>query len=408
MTAGLEGSTLGRYRLIDRLGAGRQGTVYRAHDPVIDRPVAVKVAHAGGGGGRMFVEAQMAASLHHPNITAVYDAGSAQGLDFIVTELVPHHLSALAHAGSRADLRTVRALAIVRQCAEALAHAHARGILHRDIKPSNVLIDPAGQVRLTDFGLALPADGEPGGPVCGTPAYLAPEAVTGAGYNACTDLYALGVLLFELLTGTLPFPTDCGTAYRRAQSAGTPRPLADYLSEPIPVALQRVVDRCLAPRQELRYRSASDLIGDLMVVQEWVAAPVVHTQDVARAHRLTGGEPGLGAEEAATLARLGDWRRLAGGQRLPAMPGADACLVWVTLGSLALRPQGGTDPDAERQTERCIEAGACLLLPAPLLAGLVARAESELLILDDARLGHLPEALQRRLLRAAALAAWTP
>lgn len=408
MTAGLEGRTLGRYRLIDRLGAGRQGTVYRAHDPCIDRPVAVKVAHSGGGGGgRLFVEAQMAACLHHPHITAVYDAGSEEGLDFIVTELVPHHVTAAAHAGSAPDLRLARAVSIVHQCALALAHAHARGILHRDIKPSNVLIDHRGQVRLTDFGLALPAHGEPGGPVCGTPAYQAPEALTGALPGEATDLYAIGVLLFELLTGTLPFPTDSIAAYRSAQASGAARSIADFQPD-APAALQRVVNRCLAPRPELRYRRIADLIGDLMVVQECIAPGTDRSSDEGRARRLESAWVELDPADAAMLARLADWRRLAGGQRLPALEGVEACLVWVTLGGLVLRPHGSPGPDAERQADRRIEAGRCLLLPASRIAGLVATGETELLLLDDTRLGQLPDVLQRRLLRAAALAALPP
>jgi len=405
MTAGLAGHTLGRYRLIDPLGAGRQGTVYRAHDPVIDRPVAVKVAHAGASAGRMFVEAQMAATLQHPNIVAVFDAGSEAGIDFIVTELVARHLTAIAYVDSDPTLRFVRALTVVRQCGEALAHAHARGVLHRDLKPSNVLIDPLGQARLTDFGLALPSAGPPEGAISGTAAYLAPEAASHGHYSEASDLYALGVMLFELLAGRLPFPTDSLDTYRKAQAAGTASSLAD-LHLTAPAALQRVLDRCLALRPELRYRSAVDLIGDLMVVQECIT-PTSHTElDADRTLRLIEGAAGLRPEEAATLARLADWRRLARGQRLPALAGGAACLVWVTLGSLALHRTGAPSPEAGETRARRIPVGRCLLLPVDVIPLLVAREECELLLLDEAQLEHLPMPLRLRLLYSAALGAW--
>ncbi len=405
MTAGLAGHTLGRYRLINPLGAGRQGTVYRAYDPVIDRPVAVKVAHAGASAGRMFVEAQMAATLQHPNIVAVFDAGSEAGIDFIVTELVPQHVTANTYVDSDPALRLVRALAVVRQCGEALAHAHARGVLHRDIKPSNVLIDSLGQVRLTDFGLALPNGGSPGGGINGTAAYLAPEAGSHGHYSEASDLYALGVVLFELLAGRLPFPTDSADTYRKAQAAGTACSLAD-LHLATPAVLQRVLDRCLALRPELRYRSAADLIGDLMVVQECIT-PTSHTElDADRTLRLIEGAAGLRPEEAATLARLADWRRLARGQRLPALAGGAACLVWVTLGSLALHRSAAPSPEAGETQARRIPAGRCLLLSADVIPRLVAREECELLLLDEAQIEHLPVPLQLRLLYSAALGAW--
>jgi hypothetical protein len=408
MTADLEGRRLGRYRLIDRLGAGRQGTVYRAHDPVIDRPVAVKVAHAGLGGGRMFAEAQLAAALQHPNIVAVFDAGSDAGLDYIVTELVPHHETATVHVAAAPALGLLRALAVLRQAAEALAHAHARGVLHRDIKPSNVLVDRRGQVRLTDFGVALPAGDTTPGEVGGSPAYLAPETCSGRRASETSDLYALGVLLFELLTGRLPFPTGSLEAYRDAQRAGSLPRLADFRSD-VPAPLQRVLERCLAPREELRYRAAGDLIGDLMVVQECATPPAPGGPAPERLQRLAGGTPGLDPEEAALLGGLGEWRRMAGGQRLPASPGAGACLVWVTRGSLNLwQPGGETAREAGIATPRRIEAGTRLLLPSVALPGLMAREETELLLLEDARLERLPGPLQQKLLRAAALAAWMP
>jgi eukaryotic-like serine/threonine-protein kinase len=404
MTAGLEGRQLGRYHLVDRLGAGRHGTVYRAYDPYIDRPVAVKVAHRGQGGGRMFVEAQMAASLHHPNITSVYDAGSDDGLDYIVTELVPHHRTAGALREAGQGVPSHHALHIVRQCAEAVAHAHARGILHRDIKPSNVLVAPSGQVHLTDFGLALPGADAAVGRVGGSPAYLAPEVVGGRGYSEGSDLYALGVMLFELLTGTLPFDASSLEAYRAAQAADSGPTLAGHLAQPLPAALQRVIERCLAAQPQRRYRSVADLIGDLMVVQECLEETLDPRCDT-RAELLGTVLTDLEPKAAQQLSRLGDWRRLASGQALPPMAADGHCLIGILRGQLSLTLRPVADDDTAPKVRRIAEGG-WMLLPANEVSSLVAGSDAEVVLLDEPRLERLPESLQRQLLRLAALCGW--
>ncbi len=198
-----------RYRLGEELGKGSAGVVYRAHDLVLDRDVAVKVYSAvrlgEEGQARLLDEAQAAARLNHPNIVKLYDAGEAQDMPYIVTELVEGQSLHDRNPGGLGEV-----LAIARQVCGALEHAHGQGIVHRDLKPENVVITPAGQAKLTDFGLARPIASRvtSEGLIAGTVFYLAPELALGQRFDGRADLYALGVMLYELTTGRLPFEAE--------------------------------------------------------------------------------------------------------------------------------------------------------------------------------------------------------
>jgi predicted ATPase len=199
----------GRYRIEAELGRGGMGIVYRAHDTLLDRDVAVKLLSESGlgtqGRARLLHEARAAARLNHPNIIAVYDAGEAGGFAFVIMELLE---GASLYKQRPRSLDEI--LAVARQICRALEHAHSHGIVHRDLKPENVIVTPSGLTKLTDFGLArsvasrLTQDGL----LSGTVYYLAPEQALGKTIDGRTDLYALGVLLYELTTGQLPFTAD--------------------------------------------------------------------------------------------------------------------------------------------------------------------------------------------------------
>ncbi|MFN2168681.1 MAG: serine/threonine-protein kinase, partial [Anaerolineae bacterium] len=206
-----------RYRLDAELGRGGMGVVYRSHDILLDRPVAVKVLLASGlgteGRTRLLREAQAAAGLNHPNVVSVYDAGEARLSDsagsvsptpFVVMELVEG-----ASLHDRRPESLEETVAIARQVCAALEHAHARGIIHRDLKPENVLL-AASTAKLADFGLArsMASRLTVEGAVAGTVFYLAPELALGQAYDGRADLYALGVMLYELTTSRLPFLAD--------------------------------------------------------------------------------------------------------------------------------------------------------------------------------------------------------
>jgi serine/threonine-protein kinase len=238
-----------RYRLLDRLGAGGMSVVWRAHDEVLDREVAVKVlspelAADPALSARIQVEARAAARLHHPNVVEVHDYGETeQSLPYVVMELV--------HGRSLAELLTAGALPwrvavlVCAQIAAALAAAHARGIVHRDIKPSNVMVTSDG-VKLVDFGISATvgeADGV-GGEVLGTPAYLAPERLSGGQVRPATDVYALGLMLYLTLCGRLPWEASTTTQMLTAHRYLDPARLPSVHGLPPEVAA--LCRRCLA------------------------------------------------------------------------------------------------------------------------------------------------------------------
>ncbi|MFL5925115.1 MAG: protein kinase domain-containing protein [Gaiellaceae bacterium] len=253
----------GRYRLERPLGRGGMATVYLAHDVELDRPVAVKLlAEALAGDAafrrRFLREARLAARLSHPNVVAVYDAGEAEdGRPFIVMEYVDG-----TTLEDRGPLPPREAVELVTQACHGLAHAHAAGLVHRDVKPHNLLLRRDGTLKVADFGIARAAEATALtqiGTVLGTAAYLAPEQAAGEEVTAATDVYALGTVLYELLTGRPPYE---------------PESLADLASRPeltpvgelAPVVSQRVEDavmRALARNPAYRPASADELAREL-------------------------------------------------------------------------------------------------------------------------------------------------
>ena len=200
----------GRYRLEARIAAGGTGEVWRGTDPVLGRPVAVKLLHAGYAEhaptlARFRAEAHHAGALSHPGIAQVYDYGE-DGQPFLVMELVDG--PSLADVLAQGPLDAARAMDVIAQTAAALAAAHAAGLVHRDVKPANLLAGPGGQIKITDFGIAHAAGSAPltrAGTLIGTPGYLAPERVAGQAATPASDLYSLGIVGYECLTGSLPF-----------------------------------------------------------------------------------------------------------------------------------------------------------------------------------------------------------
>ena len=253
---------LNRYRLDAELGRGGMGVVYRAHDLRLDRAVAVKVVNDAGlgsaGRARLLFEAQAAARLNHPNIVAIYDVDEADGAPFVVMELVS---GPPLHEFHAPDLPAKVALA--RQICAALEHAHTHGIIHRDLKPDNVVIDlsgaPAGLVKLLDFGLARTADARrltEEGVIVGTIAYLAPEILQGQPASPSSDLYALGVMLYELAAGRPPFAGDNLLAVASQHLNAPVVPPSNHAPD-LPQALDRLIVALLAKNPESRPASAA-------------------------------------------------------------------------------------------------------------------------------------------------------
>src|SRR5437867_3083849 len=222
----------GRYHVLERIAAGGMGEVFRAQDAVLAREVAIKVLHRSLASDQGFVErfrreARAAATLNHPNIVAVYDWGAVDGIYYMVMEYVRgRSVRELLNAGGA--LVPAQAAEILRQTLAALEHAHARGIVHRDLKPENILITTDGVVKLTDLGLArafADAKNTRAGAVTGTVQYLAPEQIRGEPADPRSDLYSLGIVAYELLTGELPYTgeTPMAIAYKHL-SDRVPKP----------------------------------------------------------------------------------------------------------------------------------------------------------------------------------------
>ena len=264
----LGGEASNRYRLLDELGHGGMGVVYRAEHVVLQKPVAIKVLRPGLADDpvlatQFVLEARAACRARHPGIVDVTDFGRlGDGRAFIVMELVEGET--LAHVLLEGGpLPPRRAVALARRIANALRAAGDAGIVHRDLKPSNVFVLPDDRVKIGDFGVAciVHSAHAASGRVVGTVGYMAPEQARGESVDARADLYALGCVLYEMLVGRAPFAGNAAEILKAHASAAVP-PI-DSPHGPIPPELGRVIQRAMAKRPEERYPAASDMIADL-------------------------------------------------------------------------------------------------------------------------------------------------
>ncbi|MGH2739601.1 MAG: Stk1 family PASTA domain-containing Ser/Thr kinase [Actinomycetota bacterium] len=300
----IETTVDGRYQIISRIAAGGMGEVFRARDAVLDREVALKVLHPTFAGDSGFIErfrreARAAAMLNHPNIVGVHDWGQTNGTYFMVMEFVHGHplRTILSHHG---PLQPAQAAEAVDEVLAALDHAHRQGIVHRDVKPENVLITPDGRAKVADFGLARAfAESritQAPGTVTGTVQYLAPEQIEGERADPRTDLYATGIVLYELLVGQVPFTgeTSVAIAYKHLRERVPPPSLANPL---VPEALDGVVLRATRREREERTPSAQVMRDELAeAVTESPPAPPLG--DLARSIPPTAETP---ADRATTV-----------------------------------------------------------------------------------------------------------
>ena len=269
---------IGKYQIIEQVGEGAMGVVYRAVDPVLNRPVAVKIMNEGLAQDealrqRFLREAQAAGSLQHPNVVTIYDFGETDGHLFIAMEFIDGtDLEKLLARGSTIPLAAK--LDIIIDVLNGLAYAHRRGIVHRDIKPANIRIDSEGHARIMDFGVAhLATSNLTGtGVMMGTPNYMAPEQITSGDVTAGTDIFSVGAVLYELLTNKKPFAAD--TLHRVLFRIVSDPPPDLLTTDPdLPPALDRVIKKALAKDVAQRYASATEMANDVSAVRSSLGAP---------------------------------------------------------------------------------------------------------------------------------------
>src|SRR3989449_3754702 len=284
------GKTLHHYRILQKLGVGGQGTVYKATDTKLGRTVVIKVLPPEltvkeTNLKRFEREARLASTLDHPNICTIFDLDEANGLHFITMQYVEGRNVRQLVGGRPLELRS--ALLIATQVTDALAAAHARGIIHRDIKSGNVMVTDSGQVKILDFGLAKLLDEneaaakqihqteltEVGVPY-GTATYAAPEQARGDRVDARADIFSSGVLLYEMLTGTWPFRGKSTVDVRHAVIYDQPKPLSEARPGLLPPRLQQIIDRAIAKDPRDRYQKIGELRDDLHKVLHEVASGV--------------------------------------------------------------------------------------------------------------------------------------
>src|SRR5918997_2194226 len=276
------GSTLGNYKILEKLGEGGQGTVYKAVDSKLGRTLVIKVLPAEltareANLKRFEREARLASALDHPNICTIFDLNEINGIHFIVMQYIEGRNVRQLVNGRPLSLES--ALSIALQTAEALSAAHARGIIHRDIKAGNVMVTPTGQVKVLDFGLAKLLDEDAArtsgihhteitefGIPYGTATYAAPEQARGDRVDSRADIFSTGVLLYEMLTGSWPFQGQTTGEVRHAVLHEEPKPIAQMRPGRVPSRLQTIIDKARAKDPRDRYQKISYFAEDLRAV----------------------------------------------------------------------------------------------------------------------------------------------
>jgi len=288
----LTGKQFGPYQIVAPLGEGGMAAVYKAYQPAMERYVALKVLPRHFANDPQFTarfqrEAKLLARLQHPYILPVFDSGQAQGYSYILMPFVQSGTLADVLKGQTLPLPRIRQ--IITQIGEALNYAHSRGFIHRDVKPSNVLMDDSGNCLLTDFGLArmveVTVNLTTSGTIVGTPAYMSPEQGSGQKVDTRSDIYSLGVILYELATGRVPYKAETPMAVI-FKHIHDPLPPARTLNPELAESLERVILKALSKRPEDRYQTAGDMVQAIQVA-------ISETPDTGNQKRVSSASGGL-------------------------------------------------------------------------------------------------------------------
>jgi serine/threonine-protein kinase len=263
---------LGRYEIVAELGKGAMGVVYRANDPMLNRMVAIKTINTEEAGhegmaeyeARFYTEAKAAGGLNHPNIIIIYDIGKSGHLVYMAMEYIQgKELREMLADGK--PLPVAQAVDVAAQVAEGLAYAHQHQVVHRDIKPANIMITPEGRAKIADFGIARMRSSETRtqtGVILGSPKYISPEQVVGKRADHRSDIFSLGVILYECITGSTPFNGEGLSALMYQITNHDPSPPSASNSQ-VPVMLDYIIAKVLTKAPEARYQSAADFANDL-------------------------------------------------------------------------------------------------------------------------------------------------
>jgi serine/threonine protein kinase len=276
----LIGKFLGKYKILERTGSGGMAEVYRGRHEQLNREVAIKVLHPALIGQPEFLarferEARLVANLRHPNIVQMFDFDTQNDQVFMVMEFIPggtlkQRLEELRSVGQFMPLPEV--ISLLKQMASALDYAHSQKMLHRDLKPSNILLDGEGNLFLTDFGIAHMLGGvklTTTGSLLGTPAYMSPEQGLGEPLTPSSDLYSLAIILYEMITGKIPFDADTPLALLQKQINDNP-PSLDFYRKGLPTGLNTILQKALSKKAEDRYKSAANLFDAVETVMQSV------------------------------------------------------------------------------------------------------------------------------------------
>ena len=314
-------SHLGRYEVVSELGQGAMGVVYKAKDPLIDRIVAIKTINLSLAQeekeeyeARFYQEAKAAGRLSHPNIVTIYDVGKSDDIAYIAMEFLEgRELRDILNDGQR--LPVAKVLDIVAQVAQGLGYAHEKGIVHRDVKPSNIMVEHNGHAKITDFGIARMASSAvrtQAGMVLGSPKYMSPEQVMGKQTDQRSDIFSLGVMLYEMLAGQAPFLGENINAIMYQTLNATPIPPGN-MNPAVPDMLNFIAAKALAKGLDDRYQSANDLANDLHACYEMVRSServaAVGPQSTAGIQMpnsvRVAGQAGTDADESRPVATMG-------------------------------------------------------------------------------------------------------
>ena len=285
-----------RYQLLEKLGTGGMANVYLARDLMLDRKVAIKVLRKDYSNNSEFqshfrMEARSAANLSHPNIVTVHDFGFADNLLYIVMEYIPgKDLKQLIREQGRFSVE--KGIPLITQACAGLGYAHRAGLVHCDVKPHNMLVAPDGRLKVTDFGiaraLATMTPGERTDVVWGSPLYFAPEQAQGESPTPSSDVYSIGVVMYELLSGTPPFTASTSDELARLHISARPIPIREYIPD-IPAPLEEIIMKVLSKEPSARYRTADQLgrvllkfgtLNEATPPSKPVTAPVLATTQV--------------------------------------------------------------------------------------------------------------------------------